>query len=117
MELKNKCVIVEVEPSVFRLVHPVHVEWYRTQVMASGCTIGIVQEFRPTGRRGMLAEGAIIDGIAKQRNLSVLHVALGDLCSGLQRLQKAEASAVDTQFEGSHLFTFSSEKGTGTMLG
>ena len=115
-QLKNQCAIVEVEAGVFRLVHPVHVEMYRMHLLPSGCSLAVVQEFCATERRGMMAENAVIAGLADARRVFVRRVALEHLCGALQRLRSTSFTSSDTEFEGRHMFTVAAETGTGNDI-
>lgn len=114
LDLKDQCVIVEVQPTEFRLVHPVHVEWYRTQLMANGCTVGHVQEFRPAGTRGTLAEKLIIERVAAKRGADVRPVPRKELLAALQRLATGQPTPADQLYNGHHMFASVGAQGQGT---
>ena len=114
LDLNDRGLIVEVQPTQFRLVHPVHVEWYRTQLMANGCTIGHVQEFRPVGTRGLLNEMLIIDRLAERLGIQVLPVPQKELLAALQRLATGQPAPADGRYNGHHLFTSVGAQGHGT---
>lgn len=114
LDLQNKCIIVQVGDE-FRLVHPVHVERFRKQLMSSGFTYAHLHDFVAAGRKGELAEEVMVSGLAARRGVDIKSVSLTELCAVLKRLQSdSVATPEDKQYEGQHIISLTKEQGTGT---